>query len=90
MSTRDMMGSIQSFHDERQEECEEIEEIIGQEECPDDVYHVQCVHCGLRIDPNEDPVYCWSVPLGAVVHSDRNITVFVCGGCDAEHRKVVS
>jgi hypothetical protein len=82
MSTRDLMGSIQSFHDQRQEECEEIEEIIGQEECPDDVYHVQCHHCHLAIDPNEDPVYCWNfTTVGGGAKQ-----IFVCGSCDAEHR----
>jgi hypothetical protein len=93
MSTRDMMGSIQSFHDQRQgdtildevENCLKNEEQLSffpQEECEDDVYHVQCHHCHLAIDPNEDPVYCWNfTTVGGGAKQ-----IFVCGSCDAEHR----
>jgi hypothetical protein len=70
------MGSIQSFHEEKQ--AEEQLTFFPQEECEDDVYHVQCYHCARMIDPNESPVYCWN--LG---HQGQ---IFCCGGCDAEHR----
>jgi hypothetical protein len=89
MSTRDIMGNIQSFHEKRQggtlldevESClinEEQLSFFPQEECEDDVYHVQCYHCDGMIDPNESPVYCWN--LG---HQGQ---IFCCGGCDAENR----
>ena len=58
----------------------EVENSLRQEECEDNIYHVICYHCGMEIDPNEEPVYCWNVePHGAK-------QIFVCEGCDAEHR----
>jgi hypothetical protein len=75
MSTRDIMGNIQAF-------CEVQLDFFPQEECPDDVYHVQCHHCGGAIDPNVDPVYCWNyTTVGGGAKQ-----IFVCGECDAEHR----
>jgi hypothetical protein len=50
MSTRDTMGNIQAFCDERQEEC------------PDDIYHVHCHWCRRLVDPNVEPIHCWRVP----------------------------
>jgi len=58
-------------------------EIERQEECEDEIFHVQCHHCSISIDPHEDPVYCWNF-YTAGGHGSKQI--FVCGGCDAEHR----
>lgn len=60
---------------------DEVEAIVRQEECEDNVYHVVCYHCGMEIDPHENPVYCWS--LGSQANPEH---IFVCEGCDAEHR----
>jgi hypothetical protein len=80
MSTRDIMGSIQSFHEEKQAEVQL--DFFPQEECEDDVYHVQCHHCHRAIDPNYAPVYCWNfTTVGGGAKQ-----IFVCEGCDAEHR----
>jgi hypothetical protein len=78
------MGSIQSFHDQRQGDTilDEVEGCLRQEECEDDIYHVQCHHCRLAIDPNETPVYCWNfTTVGGGAKQ-----IFVCEGCDAEYR----
>jgi len=52
-------------------------DIERQEECEDEIFHVTCNCCGIRVDPHEDPVYCWNI-------DDKQY--FMCGGCDAEHR----
>jgi len=53
------------------------EEYERQDDCEDDVYHVECFHCDTLTDPNEDPIYCWDIGIAQI---------FVCEGCDAEHR----
>jgi hypothetical protein len=79
------MGSIQSFHDERQGDTilDEVEGCLRQEECPDDIYYVQCFHCDFRFDPHSQPVYCWNL---GVDNQHMNGGIFVCAECDAEHR----
>ena len=59
----------------------EVESILRQEECEDEIFHVDCNHCGVSIDPHEDPVYCWNFMI-----NELHQQIFVCGGCDAEHR----
>jgi hypothetical protein len=56
---------------------EEQLDFFPQEECEDDIVHVQCYHCPKKIDPQEEDVYCWD--LGSA-------QIFVCRGCDAKHR----
>jgi hypothetical protein len=58
-------------------------ETILDDECE---FYVQCAHCSIVINPYEETVYCWSVPMGVVIPSEGNMSIFVCGGCDAEHR----
>jgi len=62
----------------------EVESILRQQECEDDIFHVQCHHCSRAFDPHENPVYCWNfTTVGGGAKQ-----IFVCEACDAEHREV--
>jgi predicted hydrolase (HD superfamily) len=60
---------------------DEVESCLRQEECEDDIFHVVCSHCGVGIDPNENPVYVWNFMV-----NNLHQQLFCCEGCDAEHR----
>ena len=72
-----------SYGEQFREEYRTAQDIKRQEECEDEIFHVQCSMCENVIDPHENPIYCWEFRILQLFQQ-----IFMCEECDAEHRTI--